>query len=225
MRIRIFQHVPFESPGRLAPALRALGHEIDVVRLDRGEAPALASGEGLVVLGGPMSVNDRAEYPWLVDEKATIASAIRRGAPVLGICLGAQLVAAALGAQVRRNERKEVGWLPVTISTASPFFEAGTVTVFHWHGETFDLPEGATLLASSASCRNQAFSLGPKVLALQFHLEVGPEEVDAMASSLGHDLAPLGPTVHDADRLRRDAREYATEPLLRPALRALFGEA
>ncbi len=180
--ILVFRHVPFEHLGLIAPALaeRNLAFRyVDLfenpdVRLPWREAP------GLIVMGGPMSAND--DLPFLRREMAIIEAAAAMGKPVLGVCLGAQLIARAAGARVYRNPVKEIGWAPVHWTAAArtdPLFAEleGPETVFHWHGETFDLPSGAEWLAYTEACRNQAFRLGRHVWGLQFHLEVTPEMI------------------------------------------------
>lgn len=140
-----------------------------------------------------MSVNDEREFPWLVREKEFIRNAIQAGKPVLGICLGAQLIASAMGARVYPNRTREIGWFPVqgiTPAGGNTFRFPPALEVWHWHGETFDLPPGAVQLARSESCENQAFQLGPAVIGLQFHLEVTPETIRAM---LRHGQAELTP--------------------------------
>jgi len=129
-----------------------------------------------------MSVNDEREHPWLKEEKAFIKEAVDRGCGVLGVCLGAQMIASALGARVFANAHKEIGWFPVqAVSTDSDSFRfPPQATVFHWHGETFDLPPGAIHLAKSAGCNNQAFQIGRNVIGLQFHLETTPETADQL---------------------------------------------
>jgi GMP synthase-like glutamine amidotransferase len=178
-RVLAFRHVPFEGLGWIEQALRAHGIDFDYADLYAQPAPPVepADSDGLIFLGGPMSVND--DLPYLRSEEAYIRQAIDCGIPVLGVCLGSQLIARALGAQVRRNAVKEIGWFDICLTPsgrADPLFEmlAGSETVFHWHSETFELPPGAELLASSERCRNQAFRIGPTVYGLQFHLEVTP---------------------------------------------------
>ena len=178
-RILAFRHVPFEGLGAIEPALLARGLAIDYADLYLPGAPApdTAAYRALVFMGGPMSVND--DLPYLRREEAYIRDAVARGIPVLGVCLGSQLIARALGASVRRNPVKEIGWFDIELTAAGredPLF-AGLQPrepMFHWHGETFDLPPGAELLASSERCRNQAFRVAPNVYAMQFHLEVTP---------------------------------------------------
>jgi GMP synthase (glutamine-hydrolysing) len=203
MRVLIFRHVPFEGAGRLETALRDAGMAFDYADLYRDAAPVRDPAEygALVFLGGPMSVNDGLEY--LRREEDCIRSAVSRGVPVLGICLGAQLIARALGAPVRRNPAKEIGWFEVRFTAAAAedrlFHGIGEETFFHWHGETFDLPAGAELLASSDLCRNQAFRIGERVYGMQFHPEVTPEmiadwcEQDENCGDVRELSAPLDP--------------------------------
>jgi GMP synthase-like glutamine amidotransferase len=178
MRIAWFQHVPFEDLGCIAPALLARGHSLQVTRWFAGEAaPALDAYDALIVMGGPMNVDEFDQHPWLRDERAAVRSAIDAGKPVLGICLGAQLIAVSLGALVTRNAHLEIGWFDVFRSATAP--QASLLSgfperfaAFHWHGDTFAIPAGAQLLLSSEACAHQAFQLGSRVLGLQFHLEV-----------------------------------------------------
>ncbi len=178
MRIVAFRHVPFEGAGRLESVLLDRGVELEYADLYRPDAhdPDLAGAAALIVLGGPMSMND--DLPWLRREQGLVERAIADGRPVLGICLGSQLLAQSLGAKVYRNQQKEIGWFNIHFTQAAardPLFVGldGPETVFHWHGETFDLPDGAELLASSDACRHQAFRHG-SIYGLQFHLEVTP---------------------------------------------------
>lgn len=197
MKVHVFQHVPFEDLGSIRPWLEERAAQIAYTRFFAGEtAPALDGIDLLVVLGGPMSVNDEAELPWLVQEKQAVRDAVRREIPLLGICLGAQMIASALGARVYRNAEKEIGWFPVQAVEApgaSLRFPAES-SVFHWHGETFDLPERAVRLAQSAACANQAFQIGRRAIGLQFHLETTPESARAIAAACRDELVP-GPYV------------------------------
>ncbi len=178
MRIHWFQHVPFEDLGCIAPWLAAHGHEVSVTRSCSGETPpAPTVFDALIVMGGPMNVDEIDVHPWLQTEKSVIAAAIEQGKPVLGICLGAQLMAAALGAAVTRNAETEIGWFDVSLTPhgqAHPLFAdfPECFNAFHWHGDTFAIPDGAQHLMHSEACAHQAFSLGARVIGLQFHLEV-----------------------------------------------------
>jgi GMP synthase (glutamine-hydrolysing) len=172
------RHVPFEDLGSLAPVLRARGHLVAYrdATLDDLGARDLVDADLVIVLGGPIGVYEERTYPFLKAEIALIERRLKAGRPVLGICLGAQLMAHALGARVYKGRRKELGWSPLTLTEAgrrSPLRALGARTaVLHWHGDTFDLPNGAELLAATKPYPNQAFSWGPSALALQFHLEV-----------------------------------------------------
>ena len=194
MRAHILQHVAFEGSGSIGPWLQAAGFEITTTRFY--EAPVLPDPKDVdlvVAMGGPMSVNDEAEFPWLVVEKQFLRQCIEAEIPVLGICLGAQLIASALGARVYRNPVKEIGWFPVQVL---PLFGGATfqfpltVDVFHWHGETFDLPPGALRIAGSAGCENQAFQFGSSVVGLQFHLETTPESARKLIEHCRAELMP-----------------------------------
>ena len=181
MRVLIFRHVPFEGAGLLEDVLRSGGIAFDYadLYLPGAAAPDPAGYQGLVFMGGPMSVND--PLPYLRLEEQFIRDAAADGVGVLGICLGAQLIANALGGAVKRGSAKEIGWFDLHFTAeaaADPLFHGlARETVFHWHGETFDLPTGAQLLASSGLCRNQAFRYGDRIWGLQFHLEVTPEMI------------------------------------------------
>ena len=175
--IHYFQHVPFEGLGAIENWAARSGHRLSFTRFCDGDPlPMLADADWLVIMGGPMSVHDERGYPWLRREKRFIEAAIRARRIVLGICLGAQLIADVLGAKVYPNPFKEIGWFPIQRTPQAINNRIGralpeTIDVFHWHGETFDLPLGAVHLARSDACTNQAFVYGERVLGLQFHLE------------------------------------------------------
>lgn len=189
----IFQHVPFEGIGSIADWLEARRFRQSTTCFFKGEHPPLLKDTDLmIIMGGPMSVNDEIRYPWLVEEKQSIRQAMQHGIPVIGICLGAQLIANALGARVYPNPEKEIGWFPVRSVSGDQlaFRFPPEITVFHWHGETFDLPRGATLLASSEGCRHQAFHVGNKTIGLQFHLETTPESARLLIDHARHEMTP-----------------------------------
>ena len=196
MRVHYLQHVPFEGLGAIEQWLIARSCDITSTRLfEPSQLPSPEDFDLLIIMGGPMSVNDEAEYPWLTDEKSLVRRAIASGKAVLGVCLGAQLIASAMGASVRKNRCKEIGWFPIeevtlTSSDDSAFRLPPSANVFHWHGETFDLPHGAIHLARSRACEHQAFQVGCSVLGLQFHLEATPESVASMIRHAGNELEP-----------------------------------
>jgi len=217
MRVLAFRHVPFEHLGRIEPELVRRGIGIDYADLYQPGAaePDPARYDGLIFMGGAMSVNDG--LPHLEREARWIAQAVEAGRPVLGVCLGAQLIAKALGASVYRNPVKEIGWFEIELTgegAADPLF-AGVgprETVFQWHGETFDLPPGARWLASSTACRHQAFRIGSSAYALQFHLEVTPEMIADWCSqdmNCGDMREVRGPidSAHNAARLTALAQQ------------------
>ncbi len=195
--VAIFRHAPTEGPGYFAEFLDERGIPWQLICIDAGEAVPSDTSKfsGLVFMGGPMSVND--DLPWIPQVLAIIRNAVARDIPVLGHCLGGQLISKAMGGLVTRNPVKEIGWGKATVSdndTARAWFGSiQSFEAFHWHGETFNLPQGATHLLSSAHCENQAYAIG-KHLALQCHVEmneqmirdwceVGADEIAASSSS------------------------------------------
>jgi GMP synthase (glutamine-hydrolysing) len=178
-KLLVFQHVPHEILGTLNPLLKRAGFRIRYVNFGRHPdlQPTLESYHGLVVLGGPMSVNDSGRLHHLTTEMLLIEEAMKRNLPVLGICLGAQLIAKTLGAGVYPNKEKEIGWYDVMRTEeaeSDPVFNGfrPTERIFQWHGDTFEIAHGASHLASSPLCTNQAFRYGSNVYGFQFHLEV-----------------------------------------------------
>ncbi|SIO54888.1 type 1 glutamine amidotransferase [Chitinophaga niabensis] len=188
MRIHYFQHVTFEGLGYIADWAKAKGHTVTVTKwYEAPIPPALEDLDMLIVMGGPMGVYEEDLHPWLSTEKEFIRRAIAAGKPVLGICLGSQLIAAALGARVYPNKQKEIGWFPVQFHDG---IAPSPTTVFHWHGDTFDLPENAIHLAETSACKNQAYRIGDRVVGLQFHFEITPEALEGMITHCGHELVP-----------------------------------
>lgn len=178
-KLLVCQHVPYEILGTLDPLLREAGFRIRYVNFGRhpDAQPSLDGYRGLIILGGPMNVDEEERYPHLVTEMRLVQQALERGIPVLGICLGAQLVARALGAAVSPNHEKEIGWYdvaPTDSARTDPLLAhlEGCERIFQWHGDTFEIPSGAVHLASSSACANQAFRYGNNVYGFQFHLEV-----------------------------------------------------
>ena len=177
MKIHYLQHVIFEDLANIKTWAKDNGHSVSRTKLYLNETlPGMDDFDWLIVMGGPMNIYQDIEYPWLVKEKQFIDEAIKSGKIVLGICLGAQLIADVLGGKVRKNDYKEIGWFPVakTVEENKTIFSKSLpeeFIAFHWHGDTFDLPPGAIRIAESQCCKNQAFEYNGKVLGLQFHLE------------------------------------------------------
>ena len=193
LRAHYLQHVPFESPGSVLAWLTAQQASVRATRLfDAEPLPRADDFDLLVVMGGSMSVNDEALFPWIKAEKQLIREVVDSGRAVLGICLGAQLIASALGSRVFSNAVKEIGWFPVEAvpQNSDAFRLPAMMPVFHWHGETFDMPPGAVRLASSVGCANQAFQIGARVIGFQFHLEVTAADVRAMVAEGRDELTP-----------------------------------
>lgn len=224
MRVHFLQHVPFETPAFIGRWASQQGYSLATTMASQSQIfPTTNDFDALVILGGPMSVYD--DFSFLEREKKLIDDAIREGKKVLGVCLGAQLIASVLGASVYAGEEKEIGWFPVRLTDAAETSSLlkGVPEQFlplHWHGDTFDLPKGATLLASSELTPNQAFSLGTTVLALQFHLEMEKEDASIMVKECASDLTPgywiqsareiIGDQAFTRETAFRQSRELAT---------------
>lgn len=195
-RVHYLQHVPFEGLGCIAEWLAAEGHAVTGTHLYADESlPEVNSLDWLIVMGGPMGVHDEALHPWLAQEKRFIRDCVQAGKTVLGICLGAQLIADVLGGRVTRNPEKEIGWFPIEVTdsgrqTRIGALLAGAGEVLHWHGDTFSIPPGAVHLATSAACANQAFLYEERVLGLQCHLEITPAGAAALCSECSAELLP-----------------------------------
>jgi GMP synthase (glutamine-hydrolysing) len=231
-RAVVIQHVAFEDLGTLGPALRAQGLQIDTVQAGvdsladiSRQPPAL-----LIVLGGPIGVYEHASYPWLLDEIELLAARLSERRPTLGICLGAQLMAAALGSRVYPGERgKEIGWAPVSPAKAggaanplAPLFDAD-VSVLHWHGDTFDLPAGTTHLAATERYPSQAFGIGSHALALQFHAEARASTLERWYIGHAAELSQAGiqvPGLRSGSQRHGPPLERAAEALWTPWLRS-----
>jgi len=213
MRAHFFQHVPFEGLGSIEGWLRSAGYAITSTFFFQQNAalPPIDGIDLLLVMGGPMSVNDEEQFPWLIEEKRFLRECIAAGKPVLGICLGAQLIASAMGARVFPNALKEIGWLPIKGVAAGEgvFSFPARLEVFHWHGETFELPAGAMRLASSAGCENQAFQLGRSVIGLQFHLETTAVSARELVANCRAELVPATYVQNEEQILAAGADKYA----------------
>lgn len=213
--LHIIQHVAFEGPGHIARWAALRGVSVDTTILERGEPlPEVGGRDAVCLMGGPMSVHDTAAFPWLKDEQRWLGALIAEEIPVLGICLGAQLIAHVLGAPVTRNPQPEIGWMPVTFLDGHP-----DLTVLHWHGETFGLPDGSDWLARTAVCPHQAFRVG-RCLGLQFHLEAGLDACERLIAHCSPELNHPAATVHAAGRIKTDATRHA--PAAHAALETLL---
>ncbi len=223
MKIHYLQHVPFEGLGSIETWARQQGAAITNTRLFNDE-PLPDPGDigWLIVMGGPMNIYEENKFPWLKREKDFIAKVINQGSRVLGVCLGAQLIADVLGGRITANVEKEIGWWPIIPDPGlSPglreVFGRG-LTVIHWHGDTFSLPAGAARLAQSEVCRNQGFVYKERVLALQFHLETTKESLEKLIANSANELieAPYiqQPTEMLADQYRFTMINETMERLL-----------
>lgn len=205
--VTVIQHLAFEDLGSFEPVLRQRGHAIEVLQAGVDDvSAAIRQAECLVVLGGPIGVYETEAYPFVVDEVEALRERLSARRPTLGICLGAQLMAAALGARVYPGGRKEIGWGPLQLTSAgraSALRHLEGVAVLHWHGDTFDLPEGCELLASTDLYERQAFSLGPNVLGLQCHPEADARRFERWLIGHAGELASAG---IDVRALREQAR-------------------
>jgi len=214
MRLHVLQHVPFEGAANILKWAELKSHSITTTAFfEPGYAlPGMADFDTLVVMGGPMGVHDEAEHPWLIQEKQFIRAAIDAGKGVIGICLGAQLAADVLGARVYPNAHREIGWFPVTKSDLPHpvlFDMDPTQMMFHWHGDTCDLPRGALLLAGSEACKHQAYMWNEQVLGLQFHLEMSPEHIETLIEHCFADLKSDSPYVQKQADIRKGCAAHA----------------
>lgn len=225
--IHLLQHVPFETPGDIVPWAKETKRELRVCRVWQDSLPRIERGDGLIVMGGPMSVHDEDTLPWLAAEKALIGSALAVGIPTLGICLGAQLIADVLGATVSLAPKREIGWFPVRFEASARDHEVASVlppemNVFHWHGETFSLPPNTRRLGSSDACENQGFLRGNNVVALQFHMEVTAQQLQELEPYLKDEDTTLPYVQTPTEILASRTACTAANSSLRALLNKLF---
>lgn len=213
MQVFIFQHVEFEGPGAILPYLQSKGHEVHIVRLYAGDKiPHEDDVDFAILMGGPMSVLDEARYPYFMKEKELCRDMVQMGKPILGICLGAQMIACAFGAAIKKNPEKEIGWYPITLNEkfSRELHLPSSINVFHWHGETFNIPDVAEPFASSQACKNQAFMLG-SAIALQFHLEATLDSMESMLNNgskeIESSVAQGCKFVQNADEIRKFSKQ------------------
>ncbi len=230
LRAHVFQHASFEGPANLAAWLRARGASLSTSRVWAGDPlPTPESFDWLLVMGGAMNADEESRFPWLTEEKRAIERAIAARKHVLGICLGSQLIARVLGARVTRNRDSEIGWFPIERVAQAEACAVGRALparaeVFHWHGDTFELPAGAIQLARSAACEQQGFAYAGHVLALQFHPEMTAESVREFAEIGAEELVP-GPFIQTQPAMLADpSRCVRLESLLGQLLTAFAGE-
>jgi GMP synthase-like glutamine amidotransferase len=204
MRIHYLQHEPYESLGCIENWINEKGFSVTSTKFYEDLIlPNTSDFEFLIIMGGPMGVYEEEKYPWLEDEKEFIKDSIESNKKTLGICLGSQLIASALGAKVYPNKFKEIGWFPIRIKNNNNFFNdfPKEIEVFHWHVDTFDLPDGAVHAAENPVCKNQAFIFKDRIVGLQFHFEVTKDSVKKMVAA-GTDELILDKYIQPAEKIR-----------------------
>ncbi|WP_438432774.1 type 1 glutamine amidotransferase [Gorillibacterium sp. sgz500922] len=230
MKLHYLQHIPLETPGSLLEWAKEAGHTMTRTLFSACEPlPEHAEVDGLIVMGGPMNIYEEEAYPWLRAEKAFIRQTIEQHKPVLGICLGSQLIADAIGGKVTANPEPEIGWWPIEWKADAlnhPLFARfpRQATVFHWHFDTFsELPPEARVLASSAACGRQAFVYGDRVVGLQFHLENTPELLKGYVEAARSDW-PAGPYIQQPEEMiDQPERVAANQAWMAELAEGLFG--
>ena len=219
MNVAVLVHAPFERLGQIAIWLEQHSAKVMEVTLFQSgyTFPDLTETDLVIVLGGPMSVNEEDKYPWLIPEKAYIRDVIAADIPLLGICLGGQLIANALGYKVTANPEVEIGWHKVesVVESSDVFQFPKQLDIFNWHGETFELPKGATRLLKSEVCANQGFQLGRRIIGLQCHPEVRKQEIQEWVNEIGGQMVE-GDYVHTPEQMLSVAEEkmLAVSPVL-----------
>ena len=224
MNIHYFQHVPFETPAMISRWAAEHGYAESFTRFyeDDYHLPDISDYDALIILGGPMSVHDEVSYPWLAAEKTHIKAAIDAGKHVLGICLGAQLIAEILSAKVAPQPHKEIGVFPIAFldDAMGHRIISGLNTamnVLHWHGDRFDIPEGVLHLARSKACDNQAFLYNNTTLALQFHIEMDMPAIEKIIEACGHELTP-SETIQSAETIYNKSKNLHSYESLKTIL-------
>ena len=215
MHIHYLQHVPFEGLGSIELWAQHNAHAITRTRAYLDEAfPPIEDVDLLIVMGGPMNIYEESKYPWLVEEKLFLKQAIDRGRSVLGICLGAQLLADALGARVFANEYKEIGWFPIELTAMACTSQVFSILpqsfeAFHWHGDTFDIPVGAKHIARSSGCENQAFIYDERIIGLQFHLETTMASAQQLITNCADEIVP-GKYIQEPKTMLQESKRFDT---------------
>ncbi|HWB63664.1 MAG TPA: type 1 glutamine amidotransferase [Chitinophagales bacterium] len=220
LKIHILQHEPFEGAGLIADWAAEKGHTTTITLVyEKQPLPPGPDFDWLVIMGGGMSVNDEDKYDWLKPEKQFVRRVIEAGKVVIGICLGSQMLANVLGKRVYKNPVKEIGWWPVQLTDAgkkSDFLTPGWdgQMFFHWHGETFDLPDGAQHLAISEGCKNQAFSIGKRIFGFQFHPETNLQTLHQMVNSGSREMVRDKFVMEPNEVLANEHAIQTTQPLV-----------
>lgn len=210
MRAHYLQHVPFEGLGSIEAWLKNANYKVTSTKFyESSTLPKIEDIDLLIVMGGPMSVNDEEGHPWLKHEKQFIKEAIIAGKATLGICLGAQLIADTMGGNIFKNPNKEIGWYSIqsTPENKTTFKFPREIDVFHWHGETFTLPQNAIRIAENEVCSNQAFQISNHVIGLQFHLEVTNSSVKKMIENCGQELV-IGEYIQQEHEIMSKSDKY-----------------
>lgn len=229
MRVHYLQHVPFENAANIGTWTIDNGYSLTNTKIFEGEPfPDIHGIDMLAIMGGLMNIYQYRDYPWLKDEKVFIEQAIAKKVKVIGVCLGAQLVADVLGARVTQNPHVEIGWHYVTLTNdgvGTKYFEhfPETFTAFHWHGDTFEIPAGSTCLAFSDACTNQAFRYGDNVIGLQFHLEYSSQSIEKMLKNCSNELVKA-PYVQQKEQIRQGYSHINSNTQLLNSLLAVLCE-
>ncbi len=205
MHLCILQHVSFETPGKIIDWSKKNSHTYTTVNLYQSESyPEQAEFDWLIIMGGPMGIYDEQQYPWLQREKTFIQNTIQNDKKIIGICLGAQLLAHCLGANIYPNKAKEIGWFPITVcnqNAHSLFGDCKKINPLHWHGDTFDLPKNSLHIAESVACKNQAFLYQNRILGLQFHLELSTKNVSTLIANSAAELTESGQYIQTQEEI------------------------
>jgi GMP synthase-like glutamine amidotransferase len=211
MKIHCLQHVPFETPARIATWADQNGHDLTTCHVYQEPIGIPEDSDWVIAMGGPMSVHEESEYPWLLAEKRAIEWAMESGKTVIGICLGAQIIAQVMGADVRPNDHLEIGWYPVQLTDAGRVHPVShdlphQFDAFHWHGELFDVPTGAVGLGATDVTPAQMFAVENCIVGLQFHLEMDDTGIAALIEHCERDLVPGPHTQGRAAMLNQNIR-------------------
>ncbi len=224
MEILCIKHIGFEGPAAISQWAQQSGHNLHIAPIYHDHhLPSPENYDALIIMGGPMNVYEDDKYPWLSKEKSYIRNVIAAGKHVLGVCLGAQLIAHALGGHINAGENREIGWFPITRDSDCPEHLPlpKTLQVFHWHGDTFTMPKGAHLIAQSEACAHQGFIYRDRVLALQCHMEMTPESLALLTASCSNQLTK-GTYIQNEERLQSEPAETYTQ--MHAALFALLDD-